>query len=155
MAIFTVHIPAAGGRDAPSAEKIEFLRDGFSLSAATFGPIWLIWRRAWIAAAGWTALLAVITFAGAKLGASKETLTLINLALACVLGFEGSRLVAWTLARRGYNEGAVVIGDTADEAEEIFFHNWRGSTAVVPAAPPPPPPPAPPPLVAASEEPRI
>ena len=67
-----------------------------------------------------------------------------------MLGFEGSRLVAWSLARRHYNENAVVIGESADEAEEIYFHNWRGASAV---APPPPPPPPPPP-VGASEEPQ-
>jgi phosphatidylserine/phosphatidylglycerophosphate/cardiolipin synthase-like enzyme len=55
------------------------------------------------------------------------------------------------LARRGYDEGAIVIGENAEEAEDIFFHNWRGAIA---AAPPPPPPPPPPP-VAASEEPRV
>jgi hypothetical protein len=152
MAIFTVHIPAARAGEALSAEKIVLLRDGFSAPAMLFGPLWLVWHRAWIAALGWTALLALIVFGGVKLGASSETLSLVNAALACLLGFEGSRLIAWTLARRGYGENAVVIGENADEAEEVFFHNWRG--AIV-AAPPPPPPPPPPPRVAASEEPRV
>ncbi len=151
MAIFTVHIPATRAGEAPSAEKIVLLRDGFSVPATLLGPFWLAWNRAWIPAIGWTALLALIVFAGVKLGASSETLSLVNAALACLLGFEGSRLVAWSLARRHYSESAVVIGETADEAEEIFFHNWRGASAV---APPPPPPPPPPP-VGASEEPRV
>ena len=73
----------------------------------------------------------------------------MNAALALLLGFEGSRLVAWSLARRHYSESGVVIGETADEAEDIFFHNWRGAGAVAPPPPPPPPP------VGASEEPRV
>jgi Protein of unknown function (DUF2628) len=150
MAIFTVHIPAARAGEAPSAEKIVLLRDGFSVPATLLGPFWLAWNRAWIPAIGWTALLASIAFAGVKLGASSETLSLVNTALALLLGFEGSRLVAWSLARRHYNESAVVIGETPDEAEEIFFHNWRGGTSAV--APPPPPPPPP---VGASEELRV
>jgi len=151
MAIFTVHIPATRAGEAPSAEKIVILRDGFSAPAMLFGPLWLVWNRAWIAALGWTVLLSLIVFAGVKLGASSETLSLVNAALACLLGFEGSRLIAWTLARRGYKEGSVVIGENAEEAEEIFFHSWRGGVVAVP----PPPPPPPPPRVAASEEPRV
>jgi hypothetical protein len=149
MAIFTVHIPATRAGEAPSAEKIVFLRDGFSIAAALLGPFWLAWNRAWIPAIGWTALLALTILAGVKLGVSAETLSSVIGALACLLGFEGSRLVAWSLARRHYNEGAVAIGDNADEAEEIFFHNWRAAHSVTP------PPPSPPPLVAASEEPRV
>ena len=151
MAIFTVHIPAARAGEAPSAEKIVLLRDGFSVPALLLGPFWLAWNRAWIPAIGWTALLAVIGFAGVKLGFLGDAVA-GDAALACLLGFEGSRLVAWSLARRHYNESAVVIGETADEAEDIFFHNWRGTSAV--ASPPPPPPPPPPP-VGASEEPRV
>ena len=151
MAIFTVHIPAARAGEAPSAEKIVLLRDGFSLPAMLLGPFWLAWNRAWIPAIGWTSLLALIVLAGVKLGASSETLSLVNTALALLLGFEGSRLVAWSLARRHYNESAVIIGESADEAEEIFFHNWRGASAVTPP-PPPPPPPRP---VGASEEPSV
>jgi hypothetical protein len=150
MATFTVHIPAARAGEAPSAEKIVLLRDGFSVPATLLGPVWLAWNQAWIPAIGWTALLASIAFAGVKLDVSSETLSLVNAALASLLGFEGSRLVAWSLARRHYNESAVVIGESADEAEEIFFHNWRGTNAV---APPPPPPP--PPSFGASEEPRV
>jgi len=44
--------------------------------------------------------------------------------------------VAWTLERRGLRESAVIVGENADEAEEIYFHNRR---AVVPPPPPPPP----------------
>ena len=149
MATFTVHIPAARAGEAPSAEKIVLLRDGFSLPAMLLGPFWLAWNRAWLPAIGWTALLALIVLAGVKLGASSETLSLVNTALALLLGFEGSRLVAWSLARRHYNESAVIIGESADEAEEIFFHNWRGASAVAPPPPPPPPP------VGASEEPSV
>ncbi|MGO9943838.1 MAG: DUF2628 domain-containing protein [Rhodoblastus sp.] len=151
MAIFTVHIPAARAGEAPSVEKIVLLRDGFSVPATVLGPFWLAWNRAWIPAIGWTVLLVLIVFAGVKLGASSETLSLVNAALALALGFEGSRLVAWSLARRHYNENAVIIGETADEAEEIFFYNWRGASAVAP----PPPPPPPPPSVGSSEEPRV
>jgi len=146
MAIFTVHVPATRAGEAPAAEQIVLLRDGYSLAAMIFGPLWLAWNRAWIAAVGWTLLLALIAFAGVKLGVSQATLSLVSLALSVALGFEGARLIAWTLARRGYSESAVVVGENSEEAEEIFFHNWRPAIA-------PPPPPPPPPSSAPSEEP--
>ena len=71
MAIFTVHVPATRAGEAPAAEQIVLLRDGYSLAAMIFGPFWLAWNRAWIAAVGWTLLLALIAFAGVKLGVSQ------------------------------------------------------------------------------------
>jgi hypothetical protein len=140
MAIFTVHVPAASAGEAPPAEKIVFLRDGFSLSATLFGPFWLAWNRAWLGALGWALLLAAIAFAGHKLGLPQRTMALVGLALSVVLGFEGVRLVAWSLSRKGYSESSVVVGENVDDAEEIFFHNWRPATALPPPPPPPPPP---------------
>lgn len=132
MAVFTVHIPPSVAGEAPPAEKIMFLREGFSWSAAMLGPLWLLWNRAFLATLGWAALLALVVFAGAKLGFDDEAITLVNFALALALGFEGERLLAWTLARRGYHECAVVVGESLDEAEEVFF---RGrSRAPAPSA---------------------
>lgn len=133
MASFTVHTPARAGEALP--EKIMFLRDGFSWWAFLFGPLWLAWNRAFVAAGAWLALVLLVSFAGAKLGAGEGTLSLVNIALGAALGFEGSRLVAWTLARRGYSEAAVVSGEDAEEAELIFFHNWRPENAPAPGTP--------------------
>jgi hypothetical protein len=134
MAAFTVHIPnAAGATVAP--DKIVFLRDGFSWGAFLFGPFWLAWRRAWLAAFLWTAALALIAFAGAKLGLPSSMASVIGFALALALGYEGTRVVAWTLVRKGYAESDVIIGDDLDEAEEVFFRRWRAPQSDPPAGP--------------------
>jgi hypothetical protein len=123
MAAFTVHIPnAASVPVAP--EKIIFLRDGFSWSAFFLGPLWLIWRRAWLAALLWTLALVVIALASARLGLPKGVASTMGFVLAVLLGFEGSRFVAWSLARKGYSESAVVIADDIDDAETVFFRQW-------------------------------
>jgi hypothetical protein len=144
MAVFTVHIPQ-DGLSAP--EKVIFLREGFSIWAFIFGPIWLLYKRAWLAAALWTAALALVAFAGAKLGASELAMSIVGTAMGAALGFEGNRLVAWTLTRRGYDERAVVLGDDMEHAETSFFTQWRGvapvGAVVLQTAP-----------VAAGEEPR-
>jgi len=128
MAIFTVHMPPAPAGEAPAADKIVFLRDGFSIPAFLFGPFWLVWHRAWLPAALWTAALVLIG-AGTTLVASKDAMSIVSFAMATALGFEGPRLLAWSLARRGYSERSVVQGDDLDEAEDVFFHDWRTAGA--------------------------
>jgi hypothetical protein len=127
MAIFTVHLPPAPGAAFPPPEKIVFLRDGFSTPAFVFGPFWLLWRRAWIAAAGWTLLLAIIGGAGMLLKIPSETMSFAGLATALILGFEGDRLLAWSLRRQGYVEADLVIGDNVEEAEEVYFGRLRAN----------------------------
>jgi hypothetical protein len=133
MAIFTVHLPPAPAGAPPAPEKIVFLRDdGFAWPAFFFGPFWLAWHKAWLATLLWTLALAALGLLGWKLHISGDVLSWAGLAMSVLLGYEGSRLVAWTLARRGFTESAVVIGDSADEAEEVFFHNWRKPAPVEP-----------------------
>lgn len=129
MAIFTVHLPPAAMGEAPAAEKIVFLREGFSLPAFFFGPFWLAWNRAWIAAGAWTLALILVGAIGWALQMPEDAASYLALAMAAALGFEGDRAVAWSLARRGYTESGVVIADNLDEAEEVFFHNWRPAPA--------------------------
>lgn len=133
MAIFTVHLPPTAPGAALEPEKIVFLREGFNYFAFVFGPFWLLHKRAWIAAAGWALLLTTIGVLAWKLRVPKEAISWVPLALATWLGFEGDRLVAWTLARRGYAESDVVIADDADEAEAVYFHKLQ-SAAPAPLA---------------------
>lgn len=125
MAIFTVHFPPTVSGQPASPEKIVFLRDGFSWPALIFGPFWLAWRRAWLVAVLWTLLLAALAFIAWKLRVSREAMSWLTLALAVWLGFEGERLVGWNLARRGYVERDLVIGEDLDEAEAAFFYRHR------------------------------
>lgn len=132
MAVYTVHVPRSVSGETPSPERVVFLRDGFSAPAFLFGPFWLAWRRAWLAALLWAVLLAGLAGAGAFFGLPSSAISIIELAASVVLGFEGSRIVAWTLARRGFAESAVTVADNLDEAEDVFFASWRPGVAVPP-----------------------
>ena len=124
MAIYVAMAPA--GEDEAS-EKVVFLRDGFSLAAFVFGPFWLFWNRAYLAAGLWLALMTALAVGGTALGVRPEATALINLALSLALGFEGVRFIIWTLERRGFRQSGIVACDNAQEAEEVFFHNRRAA----------------------------
>ncbi|ATQ67774.1 MULTISPECIES: DUF2628 domain-containing protein [Methylosinus] len=126
MAVYTVHIPQGRWGERPTPERIVFLRDGFSLAAFALGPLWLLWRRAWLPAALWTVLLVAIG-ALAAAGLSPEAASALEIALGVLLGLEGSRLVAWSLARRGFSESAVIVAESLSEAEEAFFGSLQPS----------------------------
>ena len=52
MSIYTVHMKATS--DEPSAfERAVFVRDGFGWWAFLFGPLWLLWNRAWLGFVVW------------------------------------------------------------------------------------------------------
>lgn len=135
MAMFTVHIPPAAAGPRPATEDIVFLRDEFSWAAFFFGPIWLLWNRAFLAALLWTLLLAAAYLIAWQLRVPKDAMPAIGVAFGVLLGFEGCRLRAWTLARRGYVESDIVMGHDAEEAEAVFFHRWRPVTEATQAAP--------------------
>ncbi|WP_400766868.1 DUF2628 domain-containing protein [Methylosinus sporium] len=127
MAVYTVLIPEAAPGEAPPPERIVFLREGFSTPAFLFGPLWLLWRRAWLPAVLWTAALALSLGGGVALGINAAAASVLQLALGLLLGLEGPRLVVWSLERKGYTESAVMVAARIDEAEDVFFANWRPS----------------------------
>jgi hypothetical protein len=136
MSVFTVHLPKVAAGETVAPEKIVFLRDGFSTPAFLFGPFWLAWKRAFLPAALVGAVFLALEVGGPMIGLSGASRTILSLVLGAAMGFEGVRLVAWSLARKGYTESAVVFGHDADEAEEAFFIDWRDRlTAPVSPAP--------------------
>jgi hypothetical protein len=127
MTSFTVHLPPTPPGERPAPERIVFLRDGFSIWAFIFGPLWFMWKRAWLAAVLWSLVLAALAGLGALLKIPVDAMSFAALAMAVFLGFEGARLLAWSLQRRGYVENDVVIGENEEEAELIYFERLRAA----------------------------
>ncbi|MGJ0506950.1 MAG: DUF2628 domain-containing protein [Methylocystis sp.] len=125
MTSFTVHLPPTAPGERPAAEKIVFLRDGFSTWAFVFGPLWFMWKRAWLPALLWALVLAAVAGAGALLKIPVDAMSFAGLAVSLFLGFEGGRILAWSLHRRGFVESDVVIGENEEEAEVVYFERLR------------------------------
>src|SRR3954454_8190674 len=49
MPVYTVHAPTAYAADFRATDRFVFVRDGFHFWAMVFGPLWLAWKRLWLA----------------------------------------------------------------------------------------------------------
>jgi len=89
------------------------VREGFSLGAFLFGPLWLFAHRAWIA--GIIALVvlgALLALSSFWPGAVLPPVLLA--AYALLMGLTGRDLCRWSLARRGFSESYVVAARNAE-----------------------------------------
>ena len=116
MATFLVLIPP-GGR--PKDERARFVRDRFSWIAFLLPVLWLLWHRAWLAAA---LAFAVQALGLAVTGHSAFGLAGIVLCLAVhlLVALEGPSMVVAALTRCGWTVDAVIAAGDRATAEEIY-----------------------------------
>ncbi|QRI63071.1 DUF2628 domain-containing protein [Shinella sp. PSBB067] len=117
MATFLVLIPpGAKSQD----ERARIVRDRFSWLALFLPVIWLLWQRAWLAAA--------LAFAVQALGSAVSDHPFFGLAglglfLATnlLVALEGPSMVVAGLERRGWTVDAVISAGHRETAEDIYY----------------------------------
>ena len=126
MSVYTVHEPPQ--RDAGASvnpDRFVFVRDGFYFWAMVFGPLWLLWRRLWLALLFYAIAWVAVEGALFALKANPAAHGAVGFLFAILLGMEASSLWRWTLHRRGWKNLGVVVGDDLESAERRFFQIWR------------------------------
>lgn len=113
------------------AERLKFIRDGFSFFAFVLPPIWMLANRLWL----------VFVLYLLALGAVHGLITLFevpehwryyaSLAINLLVGFEADSLQRWTLDRRSWRIVGTVAGRNFDECERRFFEGWVPAVATV------------------------
>jgi hypothetical protein len=143
MAVYTVHEPPRRHDDALAhTERFVFVRDGFSWPAFLIAPLWMLRHRLWLALIVYLVVVAALGAAFRALGAG-DALGAVSFLVALLVGFEASSLRRYGLARRGWTNIGVVVGDDLESAERRFFDAWVAAPVRRPAAPPPAGPPVP------------
>jgi len=144
MSVYTVHqppIPTAN--PLPDAERIVFVRDGFSFWAFLLAPLWMLWHRMWLVLAGYVVVVAALETPVAVFGGSRGAASIVGLFISLLIGLEASTLRRFTLRRRGWRNVGIVSGDDVEDAERRFFDAWLRRPSSQPAgnttAPPAPP----------------
>jgi Protein of unknown function (DUF2628) len=136
MIVFTVHEkpdPPADRID--RAEKLEFIRDGFTPLAAALPPLWMVMNGLWIVLLLYLLGYSAVGLILAKLGVAPALIGLITLAANVLIGFEADSLKRWTYQRRGWSEIGTVVGRNRAECERRFFDGWlAGQPMLMPRA---------------------
>jgi hypothetical protein len=125
MPVYTVHAPVADGTEARSAaDRFVFVRDGFYFWAFLLGPLWLAWRRLWVALIGYIVITIGVAVVLSRLHAGAGTRFIVMLLIALLMGVEAASLWRWTVSRRKWRQLDVVVADGAETAERRFFDRW-------------------------------
>ncbi|MBV8927359.1 MAG: DUF2628 domain-containing protein [Bradyrhizobium sp.] len=127
MPVYTVHAPTAYAADFRSTDRFVFVRDGFHFWAMVLGPLWLIWKRLWLALLGWLVLFLALEVAVVQLGGGAEALSGVDIIMAVLMGLEASTLQRWTLSRRNWRQLDVVVADDEESAERRFFDRFTAA----------------------------
>ena len=143
MPTYTVHAPPPRQGEAASApERFVFVRDGFHVWAFVLAPVWLLWRRLWLACAIYLVVSGLLGIGFLLIGASSALQFLAGFLIALLIGFEATTIWRWKLTRRGWKMLGFVVGENAEMAERRFFAEWakRAGKAPpsMPVAPEPP-----------------
>jgi hypothetical protein len=142
MSVYTVHIPPPTAEKS-GPERFVFVRDGFSFWAFLLAPLWMLWHRLWLVFVGYCVLAIAAQAALQAMGASSGVRFTVGALIALLVGLEAATLRRVTLARRGWKNAGIVVGDDVESAEQRFFDSWianerhgspRPSSAAVPAS---------------------
>lgn len=138
MSVYTVLEPRKQtGSAAERAERFVFIRDGFSWGAFLFTPLWLLYRRLWLAFVAFAVLIAALQVGLRFAGVGPSGRVATGVLIALLIGFEAASLRRWTLMRRGWHELGTVIGADLEDAERRFFDAWiAGEVRQAPPSPP-------------------
>ncbi|MDP2356551.1 MAG: DUF2628 domain-containing protein [Beijerinckiaceae bacterium] len=114
MAIYGVLI-----KEAPAS--VSLVREGFTMPALLFGPVWFAWRRAWLGAILWCGGVALTVTGGAMLGVGPGYYLGAVFIFMCLMALEASRFRQRSLMRRGYQLADIVEARDQNEAEIRFL----------------------------------
>jgi len=122
---FTIYEPPNPPADRiERAERLVFIRDGFSFPALLFGPFWLLFNRLWAV----FALYMVVAFATSVTLEWMKVVpfwtSVAGIALNFIVALEADSIRRWSLERNGYRLIGTVVGRSMAECERRFFENW-------------------------------
>jgi len=125
VTVYAVYEPPAGTKDLTErAEKLAFVKEGFSWPAFFIPLLWLLYQRMWIE---FTVLLLIYIGVSVAIGADSQAQALsfwINLAISVLFAFEANDLREASLRRRGYRFAGTASGRSRTDAERSFFNLW-------------------------------
>lgn len=118
MRVYTVHLRRHG---LDPDNDIVLVAEGFCWSAFILSLIWALWHRMWWVALGLAAVSVVVNGLIYMLGMDAFTGYFSSIGVAVLTGLVANDLRRWTLARAGFLDSGVALGDNQDEALARFL----------------------------------
>jgi len=131
MSIYTVYEPPLKAHESvPDPERFVFVRDGFSFWAFLLAPWWMLRHRLWLALVCYVILAVALSVALRLIGTSAAVAIIAGALFSLLVGFEAATLRRFGLARRGWRNVGIVVGDDVESAERRFFDAWANKSWV-------------------------
>ena len=107
----------------------QFVRDGFHVWAFVLAPFWMLRHRLWLELIAYLLIVGGAIFALRRLGIEESAGFWVALILAVFIGMEASSLLRWKLARRGFENLGVVVGNKESMPAAYWFSNTSAGPA--------------------------
>jgi hypothetical protein len=125
VTLYTVYEPPGESRDPEDrADKLVFVKEGFSWPALLVPGLWLLYQRMWIELIAFVFFFAVLAWAFGPSDQAQAPLGWASLALVLLFAFEANDLRRASLERSGYRQVGTAVGSGRDAAELGFFQSW-------------------------------
>jgi Protein of unknown function (DUF2628) len=125
VTVYSVYEPPIEAPNvAERADRLAFVKEGFSWPAFLVPVLWAIYYRMWIE---FIVLVLIYVALQVVFGTDPQGQTLAawaSLAVGVLFAFEANDLRTLSLERRGYRLAGVASGRDRTEAERSFFHTW-------------------------------
>ncbi|MDH5188880.1 MAG: DUF2628 domain-containing protein [Rhodospirillaceae bacterium] len=124
MNVYSIHVRGDGPNKKNNKNhkpKLVVVKDGFSLGATAFGPIWALVLGLWEAALLIFVVQLVLGFLINEFIFSVSAQIAAQIGVAITIGIVANELRRWNLSRRGFEERATVLGVDSMDAERRFF----------------------------------
>lgn len=125
MTAYSVYEPPGDDADLEArAEKVAFVKEGFSWAAFFVPVLWLIFQRMWLELLVFLVVITALPFFFGAGDAGREIAGWVTIGLTILFAFEANDLRGWALQRRGYRLAGVASGRDRTDAERAFFTAW-------------------------------
>jgi hypothetical protein len=125
VTVYSVYEPGKEPPDiAVRADRLAFVKEGFSWPAFFLPALWLIYQRMWIELVVFVVACVALQWAFGLSDQGQALFGWTSLALVVLFAFEANDLRTAALERRGYRLAGVASGRDRTDAERSFFRAW-------------------------------
>ncbi len=114
----------------PPADRLDragalvFVKDGFSIQAMLFAPLWLMTRRAWLALLGYVLWVAALIAVDLVFAVDAAYLLTALAALHLIVGYEAGAIERHAFEHRGWSRLGELVGSSLQDCERRFLDIW-------------------------------